>query len=249
MTTIPYDMRFFESLARMVTAEPWLERDRAMIDPLKTLGIARGEPFAPDARTTAVLNDAIVEAHGWIETLYGVTPPFYPGKRWFFPATDEFSKSVQGNFRVPDSYPIDNRANNYSLAFFSAKHIGESQYYLMVGYDRDGSPLDGGASYRLNVPAGVPVKQYWSITVYDRETHAFIRESSRQGRSSQSPGLAVNADGSVDLDFGPSAPQGRETNWIPTVAGRKFELLARFYGPEPALFQKTWQLNDIERTS
>jgi hypothetical protein len=29
---IRYDVRFFESLNRMVQAEPWLERDRAMID-------------------------------------------------------------------------------------------------------------------------------------------------------------------------------------------------------------------------
>ena len=34
---IPYDVRFFESLARMVESEPWLERDRVMIDSLKTI--------------------------------------------------------------------------------------------------------------------------------------------------------------------------------------------------------------------
>ena len=248
-STIPYDIRFFESLDRMVRAEPWLERDRAMIDPLKSLGIARGGTFAPDAKTKAILEDAAGEAHAWIDTLYGATPPFYEGKRWFFPATEEFAKSVQGDFRIPDSYPIDNRANNYSLAFFSAKHIGESQYYLMLGQDRDGRAFDGAASYRVNVPAGAPVKQYWSITVYDRETHAFVRDTSRQGRSSQSPGLTVNPDGSVDLYFGPTAPPGKEANWTPTKAGREFELLARFYGPTPELFKKTWQLNDVEKVS
>ena len=54
-STIPYDMRFFESLDRMVQAEPWLERDKAMIDPLKTIGIERGKPFKPDAKTQAIL--------------------------------------------------------------------------------------------------------------------------------------------------------------------------------------------------
>ena len=43
-STIPYDMRFFESLDRMVQAEPWLERDKAMIDPLRTIGIEQGKP-------------------------------------------------------------------------------------------------------------------------------------------------------------------------------------------------------------
>ena len=37
----------------MVQAEPWLERDKAMIDPLKTIGIERGKPFKPDAKTQA----------------------------------------------------------------------------------------------------------------------------------------------------------------------------------------------------
>ena len=30
--TIPYDVRFFESLDRVVQIEPWIQRDRAMID-------------------------------------------------------------------------------------------------------------------------------------------------------------------------------------------------------------------------
>ena len=42
--TIPYDLRFFKSLDEMVQAEPWLERDKAMIDQLKTIGIDRANP-------------------------------------------------------------------------------------------------------------------------------------------------------------------------------------------------------------
>jgi hypothetical protein len=37
--TIPYDVRFFQSLDRVVQTEPWLERDKVMIDMLKSLGI------------------------------------------------------------------------------------------------------------------------------------------------------------------------------------------------------------------
>ena len=52
-STIPYDLRFFESLDRMVQTEPWLERDKAMIDQLKSIGIEKGKPFNPDAKTQA----------------------------------------------------------------------------------------------------------------------------------------------------------------------------------------------------
>ncbi|HTO97286.1 MAG TPA: DUF1214 domain-containing protein [Myxococcales bacterium] len=36
-------------------------------------------------------------------------------------------------------------------------------------------------------------------------------------RNPRQPGLVTNADGSVDLFFGPKAPRGFENNWIPTV--------------------------------
>ena len=54
----------------MVQAEPWLERDKAMIDPLKTIGIERGKPFKPDAKTKQILNDAIREAKAWFDSRY-----------------------------------------------------------------------------------------------------------------------------------------------------------------------------------
>jgi hypothetical protein len=246
-STIKYDLSFFELLARMVAHEPFLERDRALIDPLKMIGIERGKPFAPDAKTKNVLTSAIAEAHDWIETLYGHLDPFYDGKRWFFPPTPDFQKTVATGYKTPDIYPIDARANLYSLAFFSAKHVGESQFYLLLGLDKDGAPLDGASTYRLHVPARVPVKQYWSITVYSRATHAFLREVPRVGRSSQTPELEPNPDGSVDLYYGPTPPEGKEANWVPTKPGQGFELLARFYGPTPALYEKGWQLEDVEK--
>jgi hypothetical protein len=59
--TITYDLRFFESLDRIVQAEPWLERDKTMIDQLKSIGIEKGKPFDPDPRTQDLLDDAAVE--------------------------------------------------------------------------------------------------------------------------------------------------------------------------------------------
>ena len=98
---------------------------------------------------------------------------------------------------------------------------------------------------RLTVPADAPVRQYWSATVYDRATHALVREMPHAARSSQSAGLAVNADGTVDSYSGPEAPEGLAANWDPTDPERRFEVLFRFYGPEKALFDKVWVLPDI----
>ena len=58
--------------------------------------------------------------------------------------------------------------------------------------DKDGQAFDGARAYRLTVPAKAPVRQYWSATAYDRETHALIKNASRASRSSQVPDLEKN---------------------------------------------------------
>src|SRR5262249_16596619 len=55
----------------------------------------------------------------------------------------------------------------------------------------------------------------------------------------------MNADGSVDLYFGPKAPPGLEANWIPTT-GKTPYLWLRLYGPEDAFFSKTFKMPDVE---
>jgi hypothetical protein len=176
-STIPYDLRFFESLNRIVQAEPWLERDKAMIDSLKTIGIERGKLFKPDAKTKRILGGAILEAQAVLEEGYGKFDPFYPGGHWCFPVGEELARGITSSFTEPDSYPVDARGSLYTFIFFSAKHPGHAQYYLLADRDKSGRPLEGSASYRLRVPANAPVTQYWSMTVYDRATHAFIPQS------------------------------------------------------------------------
>ena len=246
-SNISFDFTFYEVLNKIIQNEAWLERDKAMIDPLKTIGIQRGKPFNSDARTKEILASSIKTARFYLNNNLESTTPFFKNTHWIFPVAPEFGANIQGDYHVPDSYPTDNRGLLYTIGFFSAKHIGESQFYLMQIVDKDGNSLDGNSHYKVNVPANVPVKQYWSMTVYNRETHTFIRDKKWAARSSQTPGLKINTDGSVDLYFGPTPPESGESNWVPTDSKGKFEILARFYGPKPNLYDQSWKLNDIEK--
>ena len=250
-STILYDLRFFQTLDRFVQREPWLERDKVMIDQLKAIGIEKGKPFDPSPNTQKILSDAAREAHAWLDLKYegNFTPPFNEGSRWALPAAADVLEGMGTHFAKPDSYPVDGRGVGYSMGYFSPKHLGAGQFYLMTIVDKAGKPFDGGSTYRLNVPANPPVRLYWSATAYDRATHGLIREMPWSSRSSNTPGLAKNADGSVDVYFGPKAPAGKETNWVPTSASGKFEVLFRLYGPEKPLFDKTWKLPDIEKVA
>lgn len=248
-STIPYDERFFQSLDRAVQIEPWLERDKAMIDQLKSIGIEKGEPFNADAVTGAALKSAAADAHRWLASEYekAFTPPFYPGTQWSLPVSPDLLKSLQSNYTVPNMYPVDARGTTYTFGFFSAKHLGAGQYYLVNIKDKTGQRFNGASSYKLTIPPNAPIKQYWSVTVYDAETHAFVRNVTRESRSSLNPDLQKNPDGSVDVYFGPKAPDGKDGNWAPTDPNRGFELLFRAYGPTEAFFQKGWVLPDVEK--
>jgi hypothetical protein len=54
-------------------------------------------------------------------------------------------------------------------------------------------------------------------------------------------------DGSVDLFFGPEPPTGKRDKWVPAKAGGRLEAIFRFYGPDEAVFDKSWVLPDIEK--
>jgi hypothetical protein len=131
-STIPYDIRFFESLHRFVQREPWLERDRVMIDVLRSIGIEKDKPFAPDAGTRTFLESAAREAHAWLDGLYEglFIPPFFDGTHWALPASPAVAAGMGTNFGNHDSYPVESRGVTYSMAYFSAKHLGEGQFPL-----------------------------------------------------------------------------------------------------------------------
>ena len=84
-----------------------------------------------------------------------------------------------------------------------------------------------------------------NITLYDNLSRGpLITPQGAADLSSRKPELVTNADGSVDVDFGPVRPAGA-TNWIQTTPGKGWFAYFRFYGPTEPYFAKTWQLNDI----
>jgi hypothetical protein len=59
--------------------------------------------------------------------------------------------------------------------------------------------------------------------------------------------LVTNAEGSVDLYVGPSAPKGFEKNWIPSVPAKAWFAYFRLYAPTEAHFNGEWTLLDFEK--
>jgi hypothetical protein len=150
-----------------------------------------------------------------------------------------------------DAVQIDRRAAAWFFFTFYPRVLMAGRVgtvYLAPTADQTGQPLEPGRNYRLRVPRDVPARQFWSLTLYDNATWAFIRNP--QGRnglgSLDQDSLIVNADGSVDLYFGPDAPAGFESNWLATM-GKKPNLWFRLYAPAEAFWDKSFVLPDVER--
>ena len=242
------DGTIYAEIHDFLQEEPVEERNMTMMGMLTHLGIRKGEAFAPNAELQAVFDKTGPEALEYLIASYhrSFNPAFYEGKNW---STIVPNGAVETEFSW--EYPthadyIRNGATYYGV-ISSAKNYGSATFYLDLAEDPSGDWLFGDRHYKLTVPSDVPVRDFWSITTYDLQSAAFVRDMPRNTIDSTMDSVDYNADGSIDIYLGPTAPEGKEANWLQTDPDRKFFLLSRFYGPEPALFDKSFEMNDIER--
>ena len=254
--TLPtFDVSYFQLLADAIAVEPPQAKDAAMLAMLASIGIEKGKPFQPDATRAKLLTAAAREAEATMNDRFmnHVFEPFWPGRQWQATKPENnFGYSYYGN-GVLD---YDRRAAAFAFwATWAPKRLGDpkklpASYYLKNFRDSSGALFRGNQHYRLRVPADTPAHDFWSIIAYEVGTNGFIHNpENRVGVSSyDKQQMAVNPDGSVDVYVGPTAPDGLTNNWIPT-AGKDFWLIARFYGPDKVLFDKTWVMPDVEKVS
>jgi hypothetical protein len=246
----PRGMAYWESLNKVVQSEPVMERDRLILAQLRFLGIEKGKPFQPDARQKKILEQAVVVGEAMAKANTSdkrMEPPFWPGTNW------KHALVVSVDQRMPGFDQLDERAAWFYEAVAVSKGMltqtpGVGQRYIASYKDGDGAWLSGGNTYKLHVPANPPAKQFWSVTAYDEDTRQMaVTAQGRPDLSSRKEDLVKNRDGSVDVYFGPEAPQGKESNWVQTVPGKGWFAYFRFYGPTEPFFDKSWVLPDFEK--
>jgi hypothetical protein len=124
---------------------------------------------------------------------------------------------------------------------------GMGSQYLMAMRDGEGAFRDGARNYRLTLPPDIPESRFWSIVVYDRQIRSMLQTGqSKPDIGSQSGTVESNPDGSTDIYFGPTAPEGKANNWPQTVPGKGYFPILRLYNPLPSFFDKTWRPSEIE---
>lgn len=246
----PRGLAYWECLAAALHDEPIEDRDRFFAAMLKPLGIARGRVFRPDARQAALLaeaafvGEATAKANSWFKRFSNIR--FRPDAYWEYFIPPEYV--VQQD--TPYGTCFEERTTFFYEVMGASNGVvtttpGAGSAYLAVYHDKDGRAFDGAKAYRLRVPPNPPAKLFWSVTLYDIESRGLIQNPQEIADRSSRHDLRWNADGSVDLVFAPTAPEGLEANWIPTAPGKAWYAYLRLFGPLEGYFDRSWPLPDI----
>jgi hypothetical protein len=217
-----------------------------------SIGIEKGKPFAPDVRMKKILIDAVAignaaaRAIAFQPRMAGA--PIHPGSQWnttFVGGTHDWLNDDKGS-RNSDARTLFFYQATLNTPAMVAKMVGVGSQYVFTARDSKGTYLDGAKNYKMNVPANAPAKDFWSVVVYDPQTRSELQTSQPfPSRNNKRDQLITNADGSVDLYFGPKAPAGKEANWMQTMPGKGWFAYFRLYGPTEAWFEKTWRPGEV----
>lgn len=245
------DFHFYEELDAVIQKEPADAFPADFVGTLAAIGIKKGQPFAPDARMRAILEDAVAVGNATARSLLFVSRdprvPFFDDRQWktgFVGGSSEFANNGE---RM-----LDARAQFHYYATgitpaMAAKMVGQGSQYAYSERDSDGQYLDGGKTYKITLPAPIPVNNFWSFMVYDNQSRSMLETDQKfAGLDSNNPAVKPNDDGSYTLWFGPAAPEGKEGNWVQTMKGKGWNSLLRLYGPLDPWFDGTWKPDDFE---
>jgi hypothetical protein len=258
------DSSSFDELKQLVDSEGESLASADGLGMLASIGITKGDPFKPDARTREILDRAAKTGYkmsrviGFQEALDGGSLKIYPDRRWInpvdnlTPASPRTSRDLTWKNLAGGYVDLEARiwffTNYYSISpGMLSKVPGKGAMYMIGFTDSKGTNLSGGSNYRLNLPANIPAANFWSVTLYEAENASGLANGQPFPSLGSRDKPVPNADGSTDLYLGPKAPAGKEGNWLATVPGKGYFAIIRLYGPtEPAL-NRSWKPGDIEQ--
>ena len=259
----PRDASYFAMLDRFIQNDVVDDVDPYMHGMMSAIGIEKGKAFAPTKRQQDLLNSAAKTAWKMAKNIsanFDREPKgiWYKDRQWVAHAKTDldnfFGSLLNTEFNRLDTNHTDVNAkahmfiNHYSISpGMVASRVGVGAKYAGAYKDSNGDYLVGDHTYKLTLPANVPAKLFWSVTVYDASTAAGLNNGQDYPSIGSRDNPVQNADGSTELYFGPNPPKGMEKNWVKTVPGKGWFSLIRLYGPEQSFFDRTWKPGDFEK--
>jgi len=254
-STVPFNTihantyAFYEELHDVLEKEPLSFLDPELRGLAAAIGIQKGKLFEPDERMQGILTDAVAIGNATARSIWlaprDKSAYLYENSGWytaFIGGDYQWLRDEGQGGRYMDARTLFFYSATVNTPAMALKIVGAGSQYAFNATDTNGDYFDGAKTYKVNVPKDVPAKDFWSFVAYDTQTRSELQTSQPfPSKNNERDDLIVNEDGSVDLYFGPKAPEGKEQNWVETIPGKGWFVLIRLYGPLESWFDKTWQ--------
>ena len=243
------DERIYDEINSVIQSEPSFGENPEILGSLAAIGIEKGKEFAPDARMQEILKEAAQIGSAIVRTQMAKPRSEYlykfPGTQWLNPLAYKSYLFEHEGVRLLDARSAFHFYATGITPAMSMKIIGKGSQYAIAYSDEHGNTFDGSKTYKFNLPANPPMKDFWAFTIYDNQTRSMLQTDQRfPGVDSNTKGLIQNEDGSWDIYIGPKAPAGYENNWIQTIPGKGWNTIFRLYGPLEPWFDGEWYPSD-----
>jgi hypothetical protein len=247
----PTDFTYWEKLKAFIDYEPVGCLDPVSRGVLASIGIVKGQPFKPTDHEREILTNAVEKAEKRIYALrlhpQGLPMNAYYNDRKYLNVWG----GVDADWNTTSYTSVNTRAAYFQIAFSSApamvvNTIGQGSKYPNTIMDATGELLNGSNNYKLHLPPNIPAGLYWAVTAYNPVDGTMPETSQPFPSRNQFDKVKTNADGSVDIYFGPSKPaEAPAENWIQTISDRALLVAVRLYGAQTAFYDQTWKPDDI----
>lgn len=237
---------FFEYFAKELKINCPADRDKPIVDKLKTIGIGRpacevGKDFDISnlpKETIAILDKAIMAA-----------------KKELLQKSKSLGKSVNGWRILQDigTYGTDYKKRAIVAYIGIGANLPKDAIYPTAFVDSDGDQLNGKNKYILHFAADSlpPVNAFWSVTMYNSKSYLVSNPIDCGARPCYALGdrddLQFNDDGSLDIYIQKNKPAKQIiSNWLPAPAD-DFNLTLRLYWPKEQVLNGAWNPPGIKK--
>lgn len=251
----PVDAAYWTKLKEFVDYEPVEAIDPIVRGTLAQIGILKGQPFAPTDKQKELLQKAVETAP---KMLLASRQLGRPDRRNLYYTDRQFENVWAGatsEWLQDDYLDFIQRGTYFQVAYSSApamvmRTINAGSKYPVALRDAKGDFLDGTNTYRLRLPPNPPAALFWAVTAYNITDGTMPETPQLLPSINAFNDVAKNADGSIDLWFGPAKPaDAAASNFIQTVPGRNFLAALRLYGTGVEFYDQTWKPDDLVKVN
>lgn len=249
----PVDVTYWDKVKKFVDYEPYTAIPANTRGVLASIGIIKGKPFNPTDKQKELLDKAVKTA---AKMVLAFRQKGREDKRNLYYKDRQYERAwaaATAEFMQESYQDIDQRAAFFQYAYSSApamvmRTINAGSKYPVTARDADGNILNGSNHYKLHLPAGIPAKLFWAVTLYNVTDGTMPETSQLMPSINGFNNVKKNDDGSIDLYFGATKPaEAPESNWIQVVEGRDFLTVIRLYGTGIEFYDQSWKPDDVVR--